>query len=74
VIKSRRMILVGNVACMGEREGVNRVLVCNPEGKRPLGSPWHRWDDNIQMGLQEVGWEAWTGLNWFILRTGGRLL
>ena len=45
----------GNVARMGERRGVYRVLVGKPEGKRPLGRPRRRWEDNIKMGLQEVG-------------------
>jgi hypothetical protein len=54
VIKSRRMRWVGNVACMGERRGVFRVLVGKPEGKRPLWRPRHRWEDNIKMDLQEV--------------------
>ena len=40
---------------MGERRGVSRVLVGKPDGKRPLGRPRHRWEDNIKMGLQEVG-------------------
>jgi len=34
---------------------VHRVLVGKPEGKRPLGRPRHRWEDNIKMGLREVG-------------------
>jgi hypothetical protein len=40
---------------MGERRGVYSVLVGEPEGKRPLGRPWLRWEDNIKMDLQEVG-------------------
>jgi hypothetical protein len=40
---------------MGERRGVNRVLVGKREGKRPLGRPGCRWEDNIKMDLQEVG-------------------
>jgi hypothetical protein len=40
---------------MGEGRGVYRVLVGKPEGKRPLGRPRRRWEDNIKMGLQEVG-------------------
>ena len=40
---------------MGERRGVYRVLVGKPEGKRPLGRPKRRWEDNIKMDLQEVG-------------------
>jgi len=47
VIKSRIMRWVGHVACMGERRGVYRVLVEIPEGKRPLGRPKRRWEDNI---------------------------
>jgi hypothetical protein len=43
------------VARMGEGRGAHRVLVWKPEGKRPLGRPRHRWDDNIKMDLQEVG-------------------
>jgi hypothetical protein len=38
-----------------EERGVHRVLVGKPEGKRPLGRPRHRWEDNITMDLQEVG-------------------
>ena len=44
VIKSRRMRWAGHVAHMGEGRGVYRVLVGKPEGKRPLGRPWRRWD------------------------------
>jgi hypothetical protein len=42
---------------MGERRGVYRVLVGKPEGKSPLARPRFRWEDNIKMDLQEVGWE-----------------
>ena len=44
-----------HVARMEEDRGVHRVLVGKPEGKRPLGRPRHRWEDNIKMDLQEVG-------------------
>jgi hypothetical protein len=49
---------------MGEGRGVYRVLVGKPEGKRPLGRPRHRWEDNIRTDLQEVGWGCvdWIGL------------
>jgi hypothetical protein len=49
---------------MGEGRGVYRVLVGKPEGKRPLGRPRRRWEDNIRMDLQEVRWgyEDWIGL------------
>jgi len=40
---------------MGERSGVYRVLVGKPEGKRPLGRPRRRWEENIKMDLQEAG-------------------
>ena len=40
---------------MGEGRGVHRVLVGKPEGKRPLGRPRRRWEDNIKMNLQEMG-------------------
>ena len=43
------------MAHIEEGRGVYRVLVGNPEGKRPLGRPRHRWEDNIKVGLQEVG-------------------
>jgi hypothetical protein len=43
------------VARMGEGRDVHRVLVGKPEGKRPLGRPRRRWEDNIKMDLQEVG-------------------
>ena len=55
VVKSRRMSWAGHVARMGEDRGVDRVLVGKPEGKRPLGRPRRRWEDNIQMDLLEVG-------------------
>jgi hypothetical protein len=41
---------------MGEGRGVHRGLVGKPEERRPLGRPRLRWDDNIKMVLQEVGW------------------
>jgi hypothetical protein len=44
-----------DVACLGEETGVHRVLVGKPEGKRPLGRPSHRWEDNINMDVQKVG-------------------
>ena len=47
-------IWAGHVARMGEGRGVHRVLVGKPEGKRLLGRPRRRWEDNIKMDLQEV--------------------
>jgi hypothetical protein len=74
VIKSRRMRWVGHVAYMGERKGAYRILVGRPEGRRALGRPRRRWEDNIKMDFQEVGWGAWTGLIWLRIGTGGGLL
>jgi hypothetical protein len=54
VIKWRRMSWAEHVHRMEERRGIYRVLVGKPEGKRPLGRPGRRWEDNIKMDLQEV--------------------
>jgi hypothetical protein len=54
VIKSRRMRWTGHVERMGEGRGVYRVLVGKPEGKRPLGRPRHRWEDNINLLAPEL--------------------
>ena len=64
VLKSRRMKWAGHVARMEEGRGVYRVLVGKPEGKRPLGRPRYRWEDNIKMDLQEMGCE---GVDWIEL-------
>jgi hypothetical protein len=64
VTKSRRMRSAGHVARMGERRVTYRVLVGRPERKKPLGRPRRRWEDNIEMGLQEVGCE---GMDWIDL-------
>ena len=55
MVKSRRMRWAGHVARMKEGRGVHRVLVGKPMEKRLLGRPRRRWEDNIKMGLQEVG-------------------
>ena len=68
VIKSRRMRWAGHVVCMGEGRGMYRVLVGKTDGKRPR----HRWEDNINIDLQEVG--VWTGSSWLRIGTGGRHL
>jgi len=46
----------GHVACMVEGRGMYRVLLGKPEGKRPLGRPRRRWEDNITMDFHEVGY------------------
>jgi hypothetical protein len=49
---------------MGEERGAYRILVGRPEGRRPLARPRRRWEDNIKMDIQEVGWG---GMNWIEL-------
>jgi hypothetical protein len=56
VIKSRRMRWAGHIARMGEGRGAHRILVRRPEGRRPLGRPRRRWENNIKKDIQEVGW------------------
>jgi hypothetical protein len=61
VIKSRTMSWAGYIARMGEKRGAYRILVGRPEGRRPLGRPRRKWEDNIKMDLREVGR---VGMNW----------
>jgi hypothetical protein len=63
VIKSRRMKWAEHEARMEEKKDAYRILVGRPEGRRPLRRPTRRWENNIKMGLQEVGW----GMNWIEL-------
>jgi hypothetical protein len=63
-IKSRRMRTAGHVARMGVRRDIYTVKVRKPEGKRPLGSPKHSWEDNIKMDLQKV---RSRGMDWIEL-------
>jgi hypothetical protein len=62
--KSRRIGWAGHVARIGETRNAYRILVGNPEGKRPLGRPRRRWVDNIKMDLREMGWD---GMDWMDL-------
>jgi hypothetical protein len=64
VIKSRRMTFSGHVARMGEIRNAYKIFVENPEGKRPLGRPRHRWEDNIVADLRETRWK---GVDWIHL-------
>jgi hypothetical protein len=64
VIKSRRMRWAGHVARMVEGRGVYRVLVGRLEGKRPLGRPRRRWENNIKLDVREIGID---GANWIQL-------
>jgi hypothetical protein len=58
LIKSRRMIWAGYVGRMGKKRNAYRILVGTPEGKRPLGIPRRRREDNIKMDLREMGWDS----------------
>ena len=64
VIKSGRMRWEGHIERIGERNGVCRVLVRKPEGRRPLGRRSCGWEDNIKMYLQKAGCE---GIDWIDL-------
>jgi hypothetical protein len=66
VVKSKRMRWTGHVVCMGEERDVHRVLVGKSEGKRPLGRPRCRWEDNINMSSG-----SWRGL-WGLDGVGSR--
>ena len=69
VVKSIRMRWAGHVARMGEGRGVHRVLVGKPEGKRPLGRPRRRREDNILRWILRK-WEGVVGTGWSWLRIG----
>jgi hypothetical protein len=64
VIISRRMRWAGRVTRMGEVRNAYNILVRKPEGRRPLGRPWRRWEDNIRLDLRITGWE---GVDWIHL-------
>jgi hypothetical protein len=74
VSKSNRMRWAGHVARIGEGRGVYRILVGRPEGKRPLGRPRSRWEDNIKMDLREIGIDGRTGFSWLSVGSSGGLL
>ncbi|KAJ4444158.1 hypothetical protein ANN_05947 [Periplaneta americana] len=57
--EERRLRWAGHVARMGESRNAYRVLVGRPEGKRPLGRPRRRWEDNIKMDLREMGYDEY---------------
>jgi len=69
--------MVGHIAGTGERRGAYKILAGRPEGRRPIGRPRCRWEDNIKMDLQEVGWGGGHGLDLSDsgrIGTGGRRL
>ena len=63
---------MGHIASMGEGRGVYRCFVGRPEGRMLLGKPRRRWESNIKIDLQEVGWGH--GIHWIIIETGSGLL
>jgi hypothetical protein len=64
VIKTRRMRWAGHVARMGEVRGAYNILVGRPEGRRPLGRPRRRWENNIKMDLREIGFGDMDWIHW----------
>jgi hypothetical protein len=60
-MKSRRMRWAGHVARIGEKTNAYRILMGNPEGKRPLRRQRSRWANNIKMDLREIRWD---GMDW----------
>jgi hypothetical protein len=64
MIKSRRMRWTGHVARIGKRRNAYRILVRNPERRRPLGRPRRMWMNNIKMVVREIGWD---GMDWIDL-------
>jgi hypothetical protein len=65
VIESRKIRWAGNVTRVGERRGAYRVLVRKCEGIGPLGRTRYRWEYNIKMDNQEVGWGMdWINMTW----------
>ena len=66
MIKSRRLRWAGHVARMEEVRSALKILTGKPTGKRPLGRPRRRWEDNIRIGLEQIGINAgnWVGSAW----------
>jgi hypothetical protein len=64
VIKARRIRWAGHVARMGEVRGAYNILVGRPDGRRPLGRPRRRWEDNIKIDLREIGFGDVDWIHW----------
>jgi hypothetical protein len=64
MIKARMMRWARHVARMGEVRGAYNILVVRPEGRRPLGRPRRRWEDNIEMDLREIGFGHVDWIHW----------
>jgi hypothetical protein len=73
MIKSTMMRRAGNVTRTGAKRNAYRIFVRKPGGKRSLGRPRRRWEDNIKMDLRKDRM-IWTGLIWLRIRTSGVLL
>jgi hypothetical protein len=74
VIKARRTRWVGHVERMGEVRGAYNILVARPDGRRPLGRPRRKWEDNIKMELGEIGLRMWIGFIWLRIGIDDELL
>jgi hypothetical protein len=74
VIKSRRMRCVEHVERMGAMRNADRVLVGTLEGRRSLGRPRRKWEDNTKVDLWETGFGEWIGFIWLRIGKGGELL
>jgi hypothetical protein len=57
-LRLKKLRWAGHVAYMGEKRNACTILVGIPGGKEPLGTPRHRWQDNVKMDLREIGWEV----------------
>jgi hypothetical protein len=64
VNKARRVRWAGHVARMGEVRGAYNILIGRPEGRRPLGRPRRRWEDNIKIDLREMGFGDVDWIHW----------
>jgi hypothetical protein len=71
---SRRMRWAGHIARMGEKRNRYRILMGNPEGKRPLGRPRHRLVDGVKMNFREIGWDGMDLIDLAQNRDQGRAL
>jgi hypothetical protein len=74
MIKSRRVRWVGHVIRMGEKRSPYKILMGKLEGKRPLGRPRGRWEDNNRMDLREIGWDGMDWVDLALNRDNGRPL
>jgi hypothetical protein len=72
-IKSRTMRLKGRVARMRDMRNTYKILVREPERKRQIEKPWRGLEDNVRLGLGELGWDFLTAF-WFRIGTSDRLL